>query len=117
MFRLRFLAEELHELGAALGVNVSTTCTYYRDHSTLTDSARSLALQDALDALIDLTYVSHGTLLQLGLGPAYDEAWRRVHAANLKKQAGKKATRGFIKDAVKPAGWAPPDLSDLVATR
>ena len=106
LFRLRFLAEELKELGEAVGVDVMVRCEWKKDASK--------SLTDALDALVDLDYVLLGTVLQIGLGDVYQEAWRRVHAANLLKLAGRKPTRGLAKDAVKPSGWLAPDLTDLV---
>lgn len=114
LFRLRFLGEELREIGKALGVVVNVECTATEDASTWTGQTRVQALADALDGCCDLDYVLLGTVLQLGLGPVYDEAWRRVQTANLLKIAGKKATRGFTKDAVKPVAWLAPDLTDLV---
>lgn len=44
------------------------------------------------------------------------EAWRRVHAANLMKKRGP-TSRDDLYDLVKPEGWTPPDLSDLVVAR
>lgn len=117
LFRLRFLGEELTELGKAVGVEVNISCTSTADASLWANNTRVNALADALDALVDLDYVLLGTALQLGLGPVYDEAWRRVQAANLLKVAGKNGTRGFIKDAVKPVAWSAPDLSDLVRSK
>ncbi len=114
LFRLRFLGEELRELGKAVGVVVDVTCTSTVDASTWTGETRVRALTETLDALVDLDYVLLGTVLQLGLGPVYEEAWRRVQAANLLKVAGVKSTRGFTKDAVKPVAWLPPDHTDLV---
>jgi predicted HAD superfamily Cof-like phosphohydrolase len=113
LFRLRFLGEELTELGEALGVRVVVTCT---PDPELADGPLSTLdrLADALDALVDMDYVLLGTALQLGLGPVYAEAWRRVHTANLLKVAGRKASRGVDGDAVKPADWVAPDLSDLI---
>jgi len=46
-------------------------------------------------------------------GFPFDEAWTRVHAANMKKQRGE-GKRGGSYDVVKPPGWTPPDLEDLV---
>ena len=46
----------------------------------------------------------------------FQEAWDRVHAANMAKERGNPKTSkygsGF--DIVKPEGWTAPDLSDLV---
>ena len=110
LFRLRFLGEELRELGQAVGVEVTVRCEPKPGRSPVPIVTR---LADALDGLVDLSYVLLGTVLQLGLGGAYQEAWRRVHAANLLKVAGH-TKRGIGKDATKPSGWLPPDLSDLV---
>lgn len=50
-------------------------------------------------------------------GYNFKEAWRRVHEANMKKMRVERAEdskRGSIYDCVKPEGWRPADLSDLV---
>jgi predicted HAD superfamily Cof-like phosphohydrolase len=91
-FRLKFLGEELQEY------------------------ALSVTLEDQLDALVDLVYVALGTAYLHGFD--FDEAWCRVHAANMKKVRaapdGSDSKRGSSHDVVKPPGWQPPDLSDLV---
>ena len=111
LFRCKFLGEELCELGKALGVKIKVSCDWDEQLSPISELDR---LCDALDALVDLDYVLLGTVLQAGLGPVYVEAWTRVHAANMKKIAGIKSTRGYGKDAVKPPVWQAPDLSDLI---
>lgn len=68
-----------------------------------------------LDALVDLVYVALGTAYQHGFD--FNEAWRRVHVANMAKVRVERASdskRGSTYDVVKPPGWKPPDLSDLV---
>jgi predicted HAD superfamily Cof-like phosphohydrolase len=91
-FRLRFMEEELDE---------------YRYASTL---------EKKLDALVDICYVAMGTAYLAGFD--FDEAWRRVHAANMKKikaaPDGSNSARKSKHDVVKPDGWTAPDLSDLV---
>lgn len=71
--------------------------------------------EEALDALVDIVYVALGTAYLHGFD--FNEAFRRVHAANLKKvrvdHAGE-SKRGSIYDVRKPVGWRPADLSDLV---
>jgi predicted HAD superfamily Cof-like phosphohydrolase len=91
-FRLKFMTEELTEY-----------CEY--------------PLEDKLDALVDLVYVALGTAYLHGFD--FDEAWKRVHEANMKKVKakadGSDSKRGSAHDVVKPMGWTAPDLSDLVA--
>ena len=72
-------------------------------------------LKEKLDALVDLVYFALGTAYLHGFN--FNEAWKRVHAANMKKiRAEKKgdSKRKSTFDVVKPAGWIVPDLSDLV---
>src|SRR6185369_15077694 len=73
--------------------------------------------EQELDALVDLTYVVLGTAAAHGFD--FSEAWRRVHAANMAKVRaqpdGSDSARGSGHDVVKPPGWKPADLSDLVA--
>ena len=71
--------------------------------------------EDQLDALIDLLYVTFGTLNAAGMHEVAEEAFSRVHTANMNKERGTKPTRpDMAHDAVKPPGWTAPDLSDLV---
>jgi len=82
----------------------------------LTEYIASDKLHDKLDALVDLVYVALGTAHLHGFW--FNIAWRRVHEANMKKvraQVSSDSKRGSTYDVVKPAGWTPPDLSDLVA--
>lgn len=70
---------------------------------------------EMLDALVDLVYVALGTAYMYGW--AFDEAWRRVHSANMEKIKVKSAAdskRGHANDVKKPPGWTAPDLTDLV---
>jgi predicted HAD superfamily Cof-like phosphohydrolase len=90
-FRIKFLEEELNE---------------YCD---------ALTRVQELDALVDLVYVALGTAYLHGYN--FEEAWRRVHGANMKKVRATHAdqsTRDSTHDVVKPLGWQPPILSDLV---
>lgn len=69
-----------------------------------------------LDALVDLVYIAIGTADRFGWD--FNEAWRRVHAANMAKQRVEKAEsskHGSKYDIVKPAGWSAPILDDLVS--
>lgn len=90
-FRINFLQEELDEMKSAKNAD------------------------DVVDALIDLCVVAIGTL------DAYDvdsyEAWNRVHAANMAKEVGIKASRPNplgLPDLIKPEGWTSPTHADNV---
>lgn len=90
-FRVKFLTEELNEF------------------------IHSEQLETDLDALVDLVYVALGTAYLQGFD--FNEAWRRVHEANMKKVRALSpadSKRGSTWDVVKPEGWQPPSLKDLV---
>ena len=87
-FRIRFLQEELDEMKNAAKNNDS---------------------EEIVDALIDLCVVAIGTLDAYGVN-AY-KAWDEVHAANMSKEVGIKASRPNplgLPDLVKPEGWKAP---------
>lgn len=72
-------------------------------------------MEKMLDSLVDLVYVVLGTAYLHGFN--FNEAWRRVHDANMQKvraQNADESRRGSTLDVVKPEGWLPADLSDLV---
>lgn len=96
-FRLSFLFEEMQELVDA----------YEGDN-----------LEEQFDALIDLVYVALGTAWMLGV--PFGEGWARVHNANMKKvrctdEFDPRSKRMHKLDVVKPEGWEPPYLKDLVS--
>lgn len=71
-------------------------------------------LEEQADAFLDIIYIALGGLIEMGIvpGPAFDE----VHRANMDKRRGQVASRpGNNHDAVKPAGWEPPDLGKAIA--
>lgn len=89
VFRLNFLQEELDEAKDAKSA------------------------EDVVDAMIDLCVVAIGTL------DAFDvdtqEAWNRVHQANMAKERGIKPERPNplgLPDLIKPAGWTAPNHED-----
>ncbi len=87
-------------------------------HEELHEYMKSVQKDDmlnALDALVDLVYVALGTAYFHGFD--FNEAWRRVHEANMRKvrvDAAENSKRGTKFDVVKPEGWIGPDLEDLV---
>lgn len=88
-FRLDFLQEELDE------------------------AKNAKSAEDIVDAMIDLCVVAIGTL------DAFDvdaqEAWNRVHSANMDKERGIKPERPNplgLPDLIKPEGWTAPSHED-----
>lgn len=72
-------------------------------------------LGETLDALVDMQYLLLGTVIAHGFQEVFEEAFRRVHLANMAKEPGINARRKLLnQDAVKPSGWEPADLEDLV---
>ncbi len=63
-----------------------------------------------LDACVDIVYVAIGTAYHHGFD--FNEAWRRVHEANMKKIRG--STKRSAEDVIKPEGWKEPNLKDLI---
>lgn len=72
-------------------------------------------LEAQFDALLDLAVFTMGTADRQNF--PWDEGFRRVMMANLKKELGSNGSKrgGFKRDLVKPQGWKAPDLSDLVS--
>ncbi len=71
-------------------------------------------MENEVDALVDLTYVALGRLLEMGVCPG--AAFDAVHRANMAKEPGVNPRRPDNEyDAVKPEGWSPPDLSTVLS--
>lgn len=93
-FRIKFMQEELDEYIKAC------------EHGDL---------EGQFDALIDLAYVVLGTAFLQAL--PFAEGWFRVHQANMRKvraRSDSESKRGTSYDIIKPEGWQPPVLADLI---
>lgn len=111
-FRLRFLEEEMQELREGYATN---------------------DLAQIADALVDLVYVALGTAHLHGL--PWNALWAEVQRANMTKErceinhpyeAGfsgamcceqpehKHSKRGNINDVIKPPGWRPPSIHNVL---
>jgi predicted HAD superfamily Cof-like phosphohydrolase len=92
-FRTSFLMEELAEYTQAI---------------TKKDAA------GALDALVDIVYIALGTAWLFNL--PFEKAWNEVQKANMKKirTKSKSKKRGTSFDVVKPKGWTPPDIEQII---
>jgi predicted HAD superfamily Cof-like phosphohydrolase len=107
-FRVGFMAEELAEYAFNDKEVINDLIFAIQEEMVPTE------LHDQLDALVDLVYVALGTAYLQGFN--FEEAWRRVHAANMAKTRALRevdSQRGSLYDVVKPPGWVAPDLKDL----
>lgn len=109
-FRLDFMREEVNEYE-------DEQVRLDHDLERHDDQGVAKRLGQQLDALVDEVYVVLGTAyLQFGAA-VFNEAWRRVHHANMQKVRAQKVTdskRDSTFDVVKPAGWQAPNHIDLV---
>jgi predicted HAD superfamily Cof-like phosphohydrolase len=123
-FRLIFMVEELGEYANISKAQRQTIQSVmweqlkseiYTNWDASKEDIPAIAIRQ-FDALIDLVYVALGTAYLQGFD--FREGWRRVHEKNMCKIRALRAedsTRGSIKyDIIKPLGWTPADLSDLV---
>lgn len=126
LFRLGFMIEELGEYANSTGYKeigrmLHDLHTYIKTepnhHNGLRSEERDMV--NELDSLVDLVYVALGTAYLHGYD--FDEAFARVHLANMKKirvlnveESTASTGRGSKYDVKKPEGWTPADLSDLV---
>lgn len=114
MFRGKFLLEELTEYFRATGLKLAWNSS---EGIHIELEPREFDAVEAFDALIDLVYVALGTAF-LHRFP-FNEGWDRVQEANMKKvrASGDDDSRSKRKhkiDVVKPDGWTPPVLKDLL---
>lgn len=122
LFRIGFMVEELAEYAMAPGFT-SIARQLNELHEHIKENNRWLTkrneaghnFENQFDSLIDLVYVALGTSHLQGFD--FDEGWRRVQAANMAKVRVENLTdskRGSKYDVIKPRGWRPADLSDLL---
>lgn len=111
-FRVGFMAEELSEYCMPAGDEDAALMVYNFKRRM---AMQNVPLDKQFDALIDLVYVALGTAYLQGFN--FNEGWRRVHEANMKKVRALRAVdsaRGSTYDVIKPPGWTAPVLTDLV---
>lgn len=109
-FRAKFGKEEIKEYHDA-----NDEAWYLSD--AMDSEGYTLALAEILDAFVDQMYVLAGTVYLHGMQHQFEEAWRRVHEANMAKvraSSADESKRGSSLDVVKPGGWKAPCHLDLV---
>lgn len=122
-FRINFMLEELREYAEATGYVYDNV-----EKKFVLNEYAKLDLEKAFDGLLDLQYVLSGTVRlhgfhtppagQVGNENRFDEGFFRVHWANMEKVRAKRdgsdSKRGSAFDIVKPEGWMPAILEDLL---
>lgn len=114
-FRLNFLQEELNEAKTALVKLQGLQDLNWSQRTAEHDEQVLTAGEDIVDAMVDLCVVAIGTLNAMAVDA--HEAWDRVHAANMTKEVGIKASRPNplgLPDLIKPPGWVSPTHADNV---
>ncbi len=107
--RLNLLAEELEELGEALGFQTLVPIEFQRVETLVPDPIA------ALKELTDLQYVVDGTYVELGVRRIKNGAFVEVHRSNMSKLGpdGKPIVRADGK-ILKPDTYSPADLANLM---
>lgn len=131
LFRINFMLEELAEYAECSGFgnlaeNLASMCSILSDFlktgrdeidSRLCVRGDRRDLHGQLDALVDLSYVTHGTAVMQGIR-RFDEAFCAVHRANMGKvraESADQSKRGTKLDVVKPKGWSAPVLTEFLS--
>lgn len=119
LFRALFMLEELQEYLVAVGCEIiqlpDGSLDIIRNNND--GEPPHFDPEKALDSLVDLVYVTIGAAFLHRF--KFNEAWARVQAANMAKERAtgaddSRSKRKHSLDIVKPDGWKPPDLSDLI---
>jgi predicted HAD superfamily Cof-like phosphohydrolase len=69
---------------------------------------------EVLDSTVDQLYVLLGTINTCGMQEVVEEAFNRVHENNMTKVVDGKVIRNSAGKILKPEGFVPVDLTDLV---
>ena len=80
------------------------------EYGELTRAINTVDMPGIADGIVDLAYVILGTAVSYGID--IRPIWDAVHEANMAKVSGGKRADGKI---LKPAGWHPPPVAELLA--
>jgi predicted HAD superfamily Cof-like phosphohydrolase len=81
-------------------------------------ASQNYDLVEQLDACADMLYILAGTINQLGFKLVIEEAFNRVHKNNMTKVGPDgKVSRSPSGKILKPEGFVPVDLSDLITNK
>ena len=114
--------EIIKESYANTPTNISEKDAYIRysllkeENEEYLEAAKNQNLEKVLDALIDILYVVHGTILKHGLQDYIDEAFIEVHKSNMSKKDpnGNEIKNPDTGKVTKGAHYIPPDLKKIL---
>ncbi len=117
IFRITAMHEELMEyVGSVFDgtINIQLIQTNFRRMLESYELSETPDVAEQFDALLDLAVFAIGTADRQNL--PWDNGFDRVMEANIAKELGANGDKrgGFKRDLVKPEGWEPPVLNDLV---
>lgn len=78
------------------------------------DATQEGNLVEVLDACVDQFYILAGTINSHGLQNVFLEAFNRVNSNNMTKVVNGKVLRNSVGKIIKPEGFKPVNLEDLV---
>lgn len=103
--RAALLVEEVFEFLRAVSDGTDWTAYQHAVDDALAHTEIRVNLEDAIDALADVAYVTEGAFIAFGVDsePILDE----VHASNMTKTNGPRRVDGKV---LKPPAWKAPDI-------
>ncbi len=76
------------------------------------DGEEAEDLQNVAKELADIIYIACGTAVSYGI--PLDKVFERVHSSNMAKLVDGKVQRRDDGKVIKPEGWQPPNIEDLI---
>lgn len=86
----------------------------YEENQEYLDAILENDLVEVLDSLVDQFYILAGSVNSHGLQDVFLEAFSRVHGNNMTKVVDGKVLRNSVGKIIKPEGFKPVNLEDLV---
>jgi len=86
----------------------------YEELEEYEEATETEDLVETLDSLVDQFYILMGTINAHGLQHVFEEAFNRVHENNMSKLVDGKPLKNSVGKVIKPKGFKPVVLNDLV---
>lgn len=110
--RKKLCCEEFHEFMMGLGSNFNPSEIDEELIDFFNRDLLKVDLVELVDGAIDLMVVVIGTLLAFGVNP--QEVWDEIHRSNMSKSVNGKLIYREDMKVLKPEGWSPPRIKELL---